>query len=477
MSYSNYRATVLFLLLMLWGCSSSDDPVPTAPIPDTPDPVDNTDPKDVPGSADIVAFPGAEGFGSFTPGGRGGAVIAVTNLNDSGPGSLREAVGRSGPRIIVFHTGGTIELSSPIQVRNPFITIAGQTAPGDGITLKGVGLTIVTNNVIVRGLRVRVGDDPNGPDPSNRDGISLGSTSSDQTFNVIIDHCSVSWAIDENTALNNNVHDVTFQRNIISEGLHFSLHEKGPHSKGMLIGKNNVDRVSVHHNYFVHNDARNPKIAIDVRAEIVNNLIYNYGSNATKLGPGAEVNAVGNSYETGPNTDLGNNAGDFVSGVIIDSENGTEFLLYVKENLGPGRLTNAGDDWLVVSGDDNERFRSLEPVPGFIQTGIVEDAVETTAAGVLADVGANIPKWDPIDERVVQHFHDKNGAIINSQDDVGGWVDMQIGPTTIDSDADGMPDTWEQDEGFNPNDPADGKLDQDSDGYTNLEEYLNHFFQ
>lgn len=469
--------TVLCAFLLCTSCANDDGPITGVPNPTGGGTTDPVNPWDITGSADFPAFPGAQGFGSYTRGGRGGNVIAVTNLNDNGPGSLREACELNGPRIVIFKVGGTIELSQPIQIRDPFITIAGQTAPGDGITLKGVGLDIVTNNVIVRGIRVRVGDDPNGPDPSLRDGISLGTPAAEVTYNIIIDHCSISWAIDENTALNNNVHDVTFQWNIISEGLHFSLHEKGPHSKGMLIGKNNVDRISVHHNYFAHNDARNPKIAIDVRAEVVNNVIYNYGSNATILGPGAEVNAIGNIYETGADTELENNTGELVSGVIIDSEDGSDFLLYVEDNIGPGRLTNSGDEWDVVSGDDAERYRSPEPVPGFNPTGIQEDAVENISEVVLANAGANIPELDPIDQRVIQHFRDKDGSIIDSQNEVGGWVEMSDGVAAIDTDGDGMPDDWEQDQGLNAQDAADGNLDQDNDGYTNIEEYLNQLFE
>ncbi|GJM30116.1 MAG: pectate lyase [Cyclobacteriaceae bacterium] len=467
-----YNLIAVLVTAMIIGCSDDSIEPPATQNP----PILPGGSGDPLGSADILAFPGAQGYGAFTPGGRGGRVIAVTNLNDRGPGSLREACAADEPRIIVFHVGGTINLTSPVDIQSPFVTIAGQTAPGDGICLRGVGLDIATNNVIVRGIRVRVGDDPNGPDPGKRDGISLGATISNNTYNVIVDHCSISWGIDENTSINNNVHDVTFQWNIISEGLQFSLHPKGPHSKGMLIGKNNVNRVSVHHNYFANNHARNPKIALDVSCEIVNNVVYNYGSAATLLAPGARVNAIGNFYMAGPNTERENSTLDLVKGIVLDSRSGSDFMLYVKGNLGPGRDSNESDEWDIVFGDDSEQYRSLEPVPDVEQTGIEEMPVENLVDVVLAGAGAIIPALDPIDRRVIQGFYDQNGAIINSQDEVGGWVEMDPGTEVIDTDKDGIPDNWEQENGLNPNDAADGKLDSDNDGYSNIEEYLNHFY-
>jgi pectate lyase len=467
------------LLIGISSCSEDVDPMgnPNQPNPpNTGGPV--TTPGDATGTADIPAFPGAEGFGAYTVGGRGGRVITVTNLNDRGPGSLRSACEISEPRIIVFAVGGTINLRNTIQIRDPFITIAGQTAPGDGISLSGDGISIHTNNVVIRGLRVRVGDDPDGSNPNERDGISIGSVQDVEIYNVIVDHCSISWAIDENTSINNGVHDVTFQWNIISEGLYNSIHNKGPHSMGMLIGKNEVTRVSVHHNYFAHNYARNPRIALDVDAEVVNNLIYNYGSSATKLAPGAEVNAIGNIYQPGSDTEiqLGDSKRDKVRGILIDSINGSDFLLYVKENIGPGRLSNDGNEWGVVFGDKAEQFRSMDPVPGFEPTGIKEHSVDGLAEIILADAGAIIPIRDAIDSRVVEDFRNQTGKVIDSQNEVGGWVIMADAEGPLDSDNDGMPDTWEEDNGLNPNDAADSKLDRNNDGYTNVEEYINSFF-
>lgn len=167
----------------------------------------------------LPAFPGAEGFGSTTPGGRGGRVIAVTTLNPSGPGSIQEACQARGPRIVVFRVGGVLQLTRSLEVREPFLTLAGQTAPGDGICLRGAGLSIRTHDVIIRGLRLRVGDDPGGPDPENRDGIEIAHNKPGEVYNIVVDHCSVSWAIDENVSTWYECRDITFQWCLIAEAL------------------------------------------------------------------------------------------------------------------------------------------------------------------------------------------------------------------------------------------------------------------
>ena len=181
------------------------------------------------------AFPGAQGFGSTTKGGRDGKLFFVTNLNSDGPGSFREACEAKGPRIVIFRVGGTITIEKSISIQNPYITIAGQSAPGDGICIRGAAIKITTHDVIVRGLRIRIGDGP-GPAPDNRDGLSIANNSK-QPYNIIIDHCSISWAIDENFQLWYPCNSITIQWCIISEGLHNSLHPKRPHSSGLIIDK------------------------------------------------------------------------------------------------------------------------------------------------------------------------------------------------------------------------------------------------
>ena len=236
--------------------------------------------------AQIPAFPGAEGFGSFTPGGRGGKIIEVTNLNPTGKGSFRSACEASGPRIIIFRTGGTISLIKNIRIKNPYVTIAGQTAPGDGICIKGAAIIIETHDVILRGLRIRIGDDISGPNPENRDGIGI-ENKNNPPYNIIIDHCSISWAVDENVSVWYATHDITFQWCIISEALNKSIHPKGSHSMGMLFGApegsvNRPKNISIHHNLFAHNQDRNPKIAGANFCEIINNVIYNFNEKSAE---------------------------------------------------------------------------------------------------------------------------------------------------------------------------------------------------
>ncbi len=478
--------TLIFGLLftvMLISCENSDEPDLTqGPGPNPPNPPDPPDPIDfgpdpTGGKPEgLPAFPGAEGFGSTTIGGRGGAVVEVTNLNDSGPGSFREAVETAGPRIVIFRTGGTIQLRSKITITEPFITIAGQTAPGDGITFRDADIRISTHDVILRGIRVRVGDVNQTED---WDGIVLHTPFNVEVYNVIVDHCSVSWAIDENIStfgLGARVRDCTFSYNISSEGLEDSHHRDGPHSKGMLLTKNNCRTVSVHHNLFAHNVGRNPKVALDVTAEVINNVVYNFGA-ATRLDPGSSANAIGNVYIPGPNTSP-TVMGETNKGIMLGPVAGfPEMLLYVSENIGPGREINEGDDWLAVGGGSESLHRSTEPVPTFLPSEISHHSVDETLDVVLDNVGATAPHRDPVDLRLIQEVRSGTGRVINSQEDVGGWPFMDSGTAPTDTDGDGMPDEWEVEQGLDINDPSDGNLDSNENGYSNIEEYLNSFFE
>jgi len=246
----------------------------------------------------LPAFPGAEGFGAKATGGRGGEVYEVTNLNDSGPGSLRDAVSK-GNRTVVFRVSGTIELKKRLVVTQPNLTIAGQTAPGDGICLRNFTFAVASRNVIVRYLRGRLGDVSRQEDDSM--GVLHGAS------NVIFDHCSASWSIDETLSLSGNETDVTIQWCIIAEPLNNSLHSKGPHGYGSLARSNG--RVSLHHNLWAHCDGRNPRLGnnygrppyptFDVR----NNVIYDYGRTCSGLTQGVlKVNYVGNYIRPGPSS-------------------------------------------------------------------------------------------------------------------------------------------------------------------------------
>ena len=216
-----------------------------------------------------LAFPEAEGGGANATGGRGGRVVEVTNLNDAGPGSLRAAIGATGPRIVVFRVSGTIALQSPLAVRRGDLTIAGQTAPGNGICLKNYALVLNdVQNVIVRYLRLRPGDEK---------GVETDGLSGGRCRNVIIDHCSVSWSTDECLSLYLS-EDVTVQWCLISESLHYSTHSKGPHGYGGIWGGRNA---SFHHNLLAHHASRNPRFSRDCEnVDFSNNVIYNWGSNS-----------------------------------------------------------------------------------------------------------------------------------------------------------------------------------------------------
>jgi pectate lyase len=415
----------------------------------------------------VPAFPGAQGFGSTTPGGRGGRVIAVTNLEPEGPGSFREACEADGPRIVIFRVGGTITLENKIVIQNPFITIAGQTAPGDGICIKGAALQIATHDVIVRGLRIRIGDGP-GPEPSNRDALAIANRTT-KPYNIIIDHCSLSWAIDENLQLWYPCNNITIQWCIISEGLHNSLHPKRPHSCGLIIG-NYAKNISAHHNLFAHNDGRSPLMKQGSESEFINNVVYNWGdfgasrvSNWEKHDATIKANIISNYYIPGTNSSI----------KPIDLQaperlrKGTK--IFVKDNIGPGRMSDDIDDWALVSGD--EKFRANQLAIPLSNVSIV--SASSAYEQVIKYAGAVTPKRDTVDQRVIYSVINKTGQIIDSQRDVGGWPHYAGGEPPPDRDGDGMPDEWERAQGLNPNDAADGALDLDGDVYTNVEEFLN----
>jgi hypothetical protein len=417
------------------------------------------------GCPEVRAFPGAEGFGSSTPGGRGGQVIEVTTLDADATGGLREALDATGPRIVVFRVGGTIQTNSVIRVREPFVTIAGQTAPGDGITIRGAALSISTHDVIVRGLRIRVGDDPNGPAGDNRDGLAINNEF-EPPHDIIADHCSVSWAIDENIQLWYPAHDVTVQWSITSEALHDSLHTKGPHSMGFLIGPGG-HHISVHHNLFAHNNARNPLFSDDTSSEIVNNVMYDWGGAATGLSnchsnTPSFSNVIGNYYEMGnsSSSDWPVRIGD----CWLDGK------VFLSGNIGPRRPTDTGDEWLLANNAAGDQVRS--DVPAVEPTGITTQSATEAYDLVLDNAGAIAPNRDAIDQRVVQSVRDGTGQIIDSQDDVGGWLAFADGTPPTDTDHDGMPDDWETSQGLDPDDPADANATTPC-GYTWVEEYIN----
>ena len=423
----------------------------------------------------LPAFPGAEGFGAGTPGGRGGRVIEVTSLDRDGPGTLKEAVGAKGPRIVVFRIGGIIDLKRDLGIREPFITIAGQTAPGDGICLRGGGIHVNTHDVVIRYVRVRTGDSPWGANPENRDALDIAGDG-ERVYNVVIDHCSFSWALDENVTTWYGPHDVTIQWCISSESLMDSLHPKGPHGMGMLLGSRD-NTVSVHHCLLAHNNGRNPLLGDTGKNkgpstfDYGKNVMYNHGPwSCTNVRGTSRVNYIGNTIKVGPD-----GMEDRLRGVNFDSN--AKQLFFVSDNVWPGRREDETDDWLIM-GNVLGPKRSAPPARLCSDRPIPAPRVTTTSAAnayesVLRSAGAILPVRDVVDARIVEEVRTGAGAIIDTQWDVGGWPEYRSDTPPPDGDRDGMPDQWERRHGLDPQDPTDGPKDLDGDGYTNVEEYLN----
>ncbi|SHI58936.1 pectate lyase family protein [Pseudozobellia thermophila] len=420
-----------------------------------------------------LAFPGAEGFGAYTRGGRGGKVLYVTNLNDSGPGSLRWAVGEKGPRTVVFAVSGTIELKKRLTIENPYITIAGQTAPGDGICLKGETFLIAADEVIVRYLRVRLGDGMHGKGSlQGKDAISISKGK-----NIIVDHCSASWSLDEVLSASTRrptLTNVTVQWCFITEGLNPSNH-----GYGSLIRGTGGAKYSFLKNLYAHHRRRSPRpgnynsnphtedpegLLLDFR----NNVIYNWdggyaGYNADSISV-TRLNYVGNYLI--PGADSKNNGIAYATGSPYNRS-------FFEGNYYGGE--RPADQWQLVdfneswTDGDIEAYKQNEP----FETGPVHTLEAGQAyAQVLETGGAILPKRDGVDKRIISHVKNNQGRIIKSQEDVGGWPPLKSTPPPVDSDADGMPDAWEKDKGLDPYRASDANL-VGANGYTMLENYLN----
>jgi len=413
---------------------------------------------------ELPAFPGAEGFGSATPGGRGGKVIFVTNLNDSGPGSFRAACEAEGPRVILFRVSGLITLAKDIVVKSPYLTIAGQSAPGDGICLRNYTFVIATHDVVVRYIRSRLGD------LSGQQSDSITLTAGAQ--NVILDHCSASWSVDEGLSLAGKVSNVTVQWCLIAEALNHSKHTKGPHGYGSLSRANGP--VSWHHNLWAHNNARNPRLGDDYGRppyptfDVRNNVIYDYGEIASGLTQGVlKVNYVGNYIRPGPSSNK--------AATPIHIGGPSDLNFFIRGNVFEGNSSLTTDNALFFDPVTIEGKRQVQTVIEAFAAQPVETTTALVAFGaVLSSVGASLPHRDSVDARIVGEVRNRGGSIIDSQQQVGGWPELKSAVAATDSDEDGMPDSWERRHGLNPRDPGDGSADKDKDGYTNLEEYLNN---
>jgi formylglycine-generating enzyme required for sulfatase activity/pectate lyase len=411
-----------------------------------------------------IAFPTAEGFGAFSQGGRGGKVLFVTNLLDFTkketpiPGSLRAAVETAGPRTILFRVSGVIALKSPLKITEPFVTIAGQSAPGEGICLKDYELQIAgTHDVILRHLRIRPGENMH----EEIDALTVSDSE-----NVIVDHCSTSWSTDE--VFSPEGRNITVQWCIIAEGLDRSFHPKGKHSKGSIIRGFDAG-ITFHHNLYAHNADRNPKMESianlpGLLLDFCNNVIYDWGYQSGYSGVDyGRLNYVGNYLRAGPST------GKRDRFAFRPGGERTKVFIAGNELAGDAAATANNELLIKWDGPSLQQVLVTEPFPA---PHLTTQPVAEARRLVLAQAGATLPRRDLLDQRLAREAEAGTGKIINSQEDVGGWPALGSAPAPQDSDHDGMPDDWEIAHGLNPQ-RADHNGDADGDGFTNLEEFLN----
>jgi len=435
-----------------------------------------------------LAFPTAEGYGKYAKGGRGGAVYEVTNLNDSGEGSLRAGVEAEGPRTVVFRISGNIELESPIRIKNPYLTIAGQTAPGDGICLKNHPLSIDADHVIIRYLRVRPGD---------VSGNDYDAVSGRFFKHVIIDHVSASWSIDECISIY-HCDSITVQWCLVAESLYGSNHVKGHHGFGGIWGSNHG---TYHHNLLANHSSRNPRMASGSGyTDYRNNVIYNWGYQSCYGGEAFQkgnekfnfstFNIVANYYKPGPATKTGEISYRIASPSFRDKSD--DFgKWYIADNFVESNLQVSLNNWNggVQTQISTEKIKLDKAWPSMP---IKEQKAEEAYLSIIENVGAILPKRDAVDSRIIDDMIKgtasfegktykedqkiteslKKTGIIDSQSEVGGWPELKSETAPKDSDHDGMPDEWEKKNNLDPNNAGD-RNNIASDGYTMLEVYLN----
>ena len=469
-------------------------------------------PNDLP-QAEIPAFPGAEGGGMYTFGGRGGNIYTVTSLEDSGPGTLREACEKGGARIVVFNVSGIIRIKSPLIIRAPYITIAGQTAPGDGICVAGESVWINTHDVIIRHMRFRRGETFVGRRDDAIGGNPVG--------NIMIDHVSATWGLDENMSMYRHMYspgagyqdvkvgtvNITIQNSLFGEAL-----DTYNHAFGSTLGGENCAFIR---NMWANNAGRNPSIGWNGIFNFANNVVFNWYNRSTDGGDyTANYNIMNNFYKPGPVTNLA----EPISYRILKPESGRSKLpymvfgrAYVNGNIVNGNEKVTKDNWdggiqienkkgeLMTYDEAKVYFDKMKsdkpfPMPWFRPFMKADEAYEY----VLKNVGATLPIRDKVDERIVrtvktgvpeyakglekkefyQFEHRRlpmdsyKKGIITDISQVGGYPEYK-GKPYVDTDKDGIPDKWEKKHGLNPNDPADAKLDSNNDGYTNIEDYIN----
>lgn len=458
---------LLGLTLCLTACGGSNEPTPASSVP---------------------AFPGADGGGKYTTGGRGGVVIHVTTLEDTRDkdtgqpiiGTLRKAVLMGGARTVVFDVSGTINLSSQLVITSGDLTIAGQTAPGDGICIAGYPIVVKANNVIMRFLRFRMGDQ----NKVEGDALSINDRK-----NIIVDHCSFSWSTDECVSCYGNT-DFTLQYCFITESLKESVHAKGAHGYGGIWGGTNA---SFHHNLLAHHQSRNPRFDHDyVNAkyagpiDYVNNVVYNwegnsaYGGEGTNKGAGGRhINFVNNYYKPGPSTK------SVVKTRLVDpwkscdnctaSPGGTVEppKIYLVGNTMTSSADVTNDNWKgstiskSVAGTNSRWTEGLTALTN-------EQSATEAFENVLTKAGCSLHR-DAIDTRIVNEVRNGSGKLINTPSEAGGYPNIEEihRADNYDTDRDGMPDDWEDAHGLDKNNAADSKLKTLDKDYTNLEVYLN----
>ncbi len=437
-------------------------------------------------NAQVPAFPGAEGGGMYTTGGRGGRVIFVDNLNDKGDGSLRKAIEAEGPRTVIFRVSGNIELKKRLHIKNSDLTIAGQTAPGEGICLVNYGIRLDADNVIIRYIRIRPGD----KSKEEIDAISgIGNE------NIIIDHCSFSWAIDEVASFYDNK-NFTLQWSILSESLYDSDHSKGEHGYGGIWGGYNA---SFHHNLLSDHTSRNPRLngsrylgkpeleIVDLR----NNVIYNWGFNSIYGGEEGSYNIVNNYFKPGPatreskkNRILDLTQQFYNKNINPDTLGAGWFFIEGNVMEGNKKVTRRNWEYGVEGSDVDEEAKSgsrlNEPVP-YVHVNTTSAAIAYRQ--VMQQAGASHIR-DAVDKRIIDEaktcterygnsFEEGRNGIIDSQNDVGGWPILVNKKPPTDSDNDGMPDDWEKKNKLNPFDASDNIAYTLDKGYTNVEVYIN----
>lgn len=435
----------------------------------------------------VLSFPGAEGFGRHTTGGRSGKVYFVTKTADDGSeGTLRYALDQKGPRYIVFTTGGTIYLQSPLRIKEGNVTIAGQTAPGDGITVANYETFVAADNVIIRYMRFRMGDQ------KKYEGDALGARF---IKNLMVDHCSMSWSTDETVSIYVN-ENTTLQWCVIAESLRNSFHQKGAHGYGGIAGGKFA---SFHHNLYAHHDSRNPrlgeyagsKFALTNLTDFRNNVMYNWGHNSLYGGEGMNVNIINNYYKPGPATTTRQRI------VAIDKNEKPQAEVYniwgkyyISGNVMEGNPEVTKDNWtegvfnqmkasyhLTQAQKNAIKINQPHEVHNNIKTHSAKEAYEK----ILQFGGASLTR-DVVDLHVLKDIRSgsftykgskgSTNGIIDSQNDVGGFPMLVPGKPFVDSDHDGMPDEWEINNALNPNLANANGRDLDKN-YDNIEVYMN----